>query len=403
LNLIALVIAVITVIGVLLTWHSTVPHPPAAQNYDAIHEGIVDDVYTEPCDGTPDVPCRTVIVILAEGPSSGQETFIQEPVAQESSNVAIGETLLMGHLPDGEPGFDYSIADRKRSTPILWLVAIFAVAVMILGRIRGATALIALAASIAVLALYMIPALLAGVSPLVTALLAASMIAYLSLYLTHGVNAMTTVALLGTIGGLGVTALLAVIFTEAASLTGFASDEAFFVQAMGLRIDIQGMLLAGMIIAGLGVIDDAAVTQAAAIWEIAESRPQAERSELVRRGLRIGRSHVASMVNTLVLAYAGAAMPVFVILAVSSKTLGLALNGEILASEIVRTLVGSIGLILAVPITTFLAARTVKASNSGPGRSPLAKLRQRQRQPRVSLSAFEQEFRDPEDTPETPK
>ncbi len=158
-------------------------------------------------------------------------------------------------------------------------------------------------------------------------------------------------------GGLACTALLAVSFIALTGLTGFGSEEAFFVSAIGAGIDLRGLVLGGMVIGALGAIDDMTVTQASAVWELRAADPTMGRAGLLRSGMRIGRDHVASTVNTLVLAYAGASMPLLILFVLAEQSVGTVANGEVLATEIVRTLVGSIGLVASVPITTWLAAR----------------------------------------------
>jgi uncharacterized membrane protein len=181
-------------------------------------------------------------------------------------------------------------------------------------------------------------------------------IAFLALYLAHGFTTMTTVALLGTLASLMLTAALAAIFVELAELTGFASEEAVVVQIGTASLELRGIILGGVVIGALGALDDMTVTQASAVWELRAVDPRIGRSSLIRSGLRIGRDHVASTVNTLALAYAGASLPVLLLLVLSRQSAGTVLSGEVIATEVIRTLVGSIGLVAAVPLTTWLAA-----------------------------------------------
>jgi uncharacterized membrane protein len=213
-----------------------------------------------------------------------------------------------------------------------------------------------------VLLWFALPAILDGRNPLAVAVVGSAAIAFLALYLAHGFTTMTTVALLGTIGALALTAGLASAAVELAELTGFASEEAVVVQIGAARIDLAGIILGGVVIGALGAIDDMTVTQASAVWELRAANPRTSRRALVAAGLRIGRDHVASTVNTLALAYAGASMPVLLLLVLSRQPLTSVVSGEVLATEIVRTLVGSIGLVAAVPLTTWLAAAAVPAS-----------------------------------------
>jgi uncharacterized membrane protein len=241
---------------------------------------------------------------------------------------------------------------------------LFGVAVVALGRFRGLAALAGLAVSIGVLIAFVLPAILDGRNPLAVAIVGSAAIAFLALYLAHGFTTMTTVALLGTLGALALTAILAQVFVGLTELSGFASEEAIVVQIGAANIDLRGIILGGVVIGALGAIDDMTVTQASAIWELRAASPRMSRGDLLRSGLRIGRDHVASTVNTLALAYAGASMPVMLLLVLSRQSLGTVANGEVIATEIVRTLVGSVGLVAAVPLTTWLAA----VAATGPSR-----------------------------------
>jgi uncharacterized membrane protein len=237
----------------------------------------------------------------------------------------------------------------------VYLVVLFAAAVVVLGGIRGLAALVGLGATVVVLLAFILPAILEGHNPLAVALVGATAIAFLALYLSHGFTTRTTVALLGTLGGLACVALLALAFMALAGITGFGSEEAFVVSALGTQIDLRGLVLGGIVIGALGAIDDMTVTQASAVWELRATDPGISRRSLLRSGMRIGRDHVASTVNTLVLAYAGASMPLLILFVLSEQSFGTVANSEVLATEIVRTLVGSIGLVVSVPITTWLA------------------------------------------------
>jgi uncharacterized membrane protein len=230
---------------------------------------------------------------------------------------------------------------------------------MALGRWKGASALVGLLATLFVLFLFVVPAILDGSDPLLVSLVGSVVIAFAALYLSHGVGVKTTTALMGTLGGLLCAAILAVVFMDAAEITGLASEEALFLTALGTNLDLRGLILGGMMIGALGAIDDITVTQASAVWELRSVDPTMTRRRLLRSGMRIGRDHVASTVNTLVLAYAGASMPLLILFVLSDQPAGTVANGEIVATEVVRTLVGSLGLIASVPITTWLAVHIV--------------------------------------------
>jgi uncharacterized membrane protein len=236
---------------------------------------------------------------------------------------------------------------------------LFAVAVLILGRWQGLRALIALGITGVVLVAFAFPSILDGHDPTAVALVAAVVIAVAALYLTHGVDDMTTVALLGTFGALAVTGVLAVVFTHLAHFTGFGSEDSYYLQYASAKIDVRGLVLAGIIIGSLGVLDDVTVTQASAVWQLRAANPSYGPRRLYAAAVTIGRDHIASTVNTLVLAYAGASLPLLLVFAQAGRSLSEVAVGELVAVEIVRTLVGSIGLVAAVPLTTALAALVV--------------------------------------------
>jgi uncharacterized membrane protein len=339
--------------------------------------GFVSEVYAAevigveemPCEDQPEaeVLCRRIAFALEEGPDAGgtaAQEFVQTP---STPDLAVGDRVLLARDPASPPEFRYRFVDRDRGGLLFWLAAAFAVAVVALGRLRGLAALAGLAVSVGVLLWFVLPAVLDGRNPLAVAVVGSAAIAFLALYLAHGFTTMTTVALLGTLGSLTLTAGLASVAVELARLSGFASEEAVIVQIGAARIDLAGIILGGVVIGALGAIDDMTVTQASAVWELRAANPRTSRRALAAAGLRIGRDHVASTVNTLALAYAGASMPVLLLLVLSRQPLASVASGEVLATEIVRTLVGSIGLVAAVPLTTWLAAAAAPASARSAG------------------------------------
>src|SRR3990167_9390460 len=204
---------------------------------------------------------------------------------------------------------------------------------------------------------FVLPQILSGKDPIFIAITASLFIIPISFYLSHGLNRKTTAAVIGTIIALVVTGILANVFVDAARLTGFASEEAAFLQqAKPDLINIRGLLLAGIIIGVLGILDDITVSQAAIVSQLKSTSTKIPFWELLNRSMDIGRDHIASMVNTLVLVYTGAAMPLLLLFSNNPQPFSELINYEIIAEEIVRTLVASIGLVLAVPITTLLAA-----------------------------------------------
>ena len=332
--------------------------------YDA-RVDVVDD--TRRCDEDADAPaddapssapvlCPQALVQLLDGPDKGAKEVIDYPASAHGPDLEEGEKIVVSYDRTAPRGFKYAFADRQRKPVLLGLAVLFAVVVIALGRMRGLAALVGLAASVTVLLMFILPAILDGRSPVVVAIAGASAIAVLAIYLAHGFSPMATVALLGTLASLALTAALAALFTALARFSGFATEEATLVNLADARIDLVGLTLGGMVIGALGAIDDMTVTQASAVAELHAANPGLGARGLYGAALRIGRDHVASTVNTLALAYAGASMPILLLFLLAKQSLGTVANGEILATELVRTLVGSIGLVAAVPITTALAA-----------------------------------------------
>jgi uncharacterized membrane protein len=233
---------------------------------------------------------------------------------------------------------------------------VFALVVVVLGGWRGATALVGLVISVLILLAFVLPAILDGRSPVLVAVVGSAAIAYVTMYLAHGFGRMTTIALVGMTAALVLTAVLSAIVVDLARFTGFVTEETSLLTFFE-GIDVTGLLLAGIVLGAAGALDDVTITQAATVWELKAADPSLGHVGLFRRALRVGRDHIASIVNTLLLAYAGASLPLLVLFVLARQSLGTIANSEVVAVEIVRTLVGSIGLVAAVPLTTWLAAR----------------------------------------------
>lgn len=264
--------------------------------------------------------------------------------------------MILNVIDTPDPDLRYQYADRDRR-PLLWsLTALFAMAVVGLGRLKGLAALGGLIASVLVLVVFIAPAILAGRSPVLVATVGGSAIALLALYLAHGWRPLTHVAAIGTFAALALTVLLSALVMAVARFSGFASEEAFFLTLVE-GLDIRGLVLAGTVLGTIGALDDITVTQASTVFELQRTNAGSSSSDLFASGLRVGRDHIASTVNTLLLAYAGAAMPLLLLFTLSDLPIGIVANSEVVAVEIVRTLVGSIGLVAAVPFATWLAAR----------------------------------------------
>jgi uncharacterized membrane protein len=255
----------------------------------------------------------------------------------------------------GQPPY-YNVQDLERGRPMLVLAALFVLAVVAFGRWQGIRSLLGLGLSFVVIISFVVPAILHGHSPVLVAVTGAMAIMLISLYLSHGTGPKTTAAVVGTALALGLTAALAIAFVAAASLTGLASEDALSANFAVGGLSLRGLLLAGIIIGGLGVLDDVTMSQASLVTELHHANPTAGMAALVGGAVRVGRDHIAATVNTLFLAYAGAALPLLILFVTGQDSLGTVATTEIVAVEVVRALCGSVGLIAAVPLTTVLAA-----------------------------------------------
>ncbi|MET9506701.1 YibE/F family protein [Streptomyces sp. NPDC006622] len=316
-------------------------------------------------DGT----CKRATIRVDTGADKGR-TFTEIIQPDQSRQLHEGQKVVVAYEPSAPKDLQYSVTDVNRRVPMGLLAAIFAVAVVVVGRLRGVMALVALAISFMVLNFFVLPAILQGSNPLAVAVVGASAIMLIALYLCHGLSARTSVAVLGTLISLLLIGVLGSWFVDWAALTGNTDDNTGLIHGLYPTIDMSGLLLAGIIIGSLGVLDDVTVTQTSAVWELHEANPSMGWRGLYRAGIRIGRDHIASVVNTLVLAYAGAALPLLLLFSIAQSSVSTVANSELVAAEIVRTLVGSIGLVASVPVTTALAALVVSADRSGTGALP---------------------------------
>ncbi|MFI9767662.1 YibE/F family protein [Streptomyces sp. NPDC052415] len=315
-------------------------------------------------DGT----CKKATIRIDTGEDKGR-TFTEVVQPDQSRQLHEDQKVVVAYEPSAPKDLQYSVTDVNRRIPMAVLAGLFALAVVVVGRLRGVMALIALAISFLVLTLFILPAILQGSNPLVVAVVGSSAIMLIALYMCHGLSARTSVAVLGTLISLLLIGVLGSVFIDWAALTGNTDDNTGLIHGLYPEIDMSGLLLAGIIIGSLGVLDDVTVTQTSAVWELHEANPTMGWRGLYRAGIRIGRDHIASVVNTLVLAYAGAALPLLLLFSIAQSSVGSVANSELVAEEIVRTLVGSIGLVASVPVTTALAALMVASDR--PEREPV--------------------------------
>ncbi|HLT85720.1 MAG TPA: YibE/F family protein [Phototrophicaceae bacterium] len=297
---------------------------------------------------------------LLTGVGDGQVIPVQVPPEVLDNGADVGDRIRLLFTPTAlASGVPYVFWDFERTVPVAWLAVLYAVVVLAVARWRGLAAMAGLGASLAVVVLFVLPALMTGAPPLAVALVGGSAMMFFSVYLAHGVSIRTTTALVGTFIGLAVTTGLAMWGTRAANLTGTTSDTALMLQGTFPGLRLQDLLLCGIVIAGLGALNDVTITQASAVWELHAADRTMPRRRLWLGGMRIGRDHIASTVYTLAFAYVGTALPVLLMAASYDRGfIDTLMAGEI-AEEVVRTLVSSIGLVLAIPATTAIAAALV--------------------------------------------
>jgi uncharacterized membrane protein len=357
-------LVVATIIGLIVLWPSS-PEVDSFYGGERVNATVVD---VQPCADTDAPECREAAVRIDNGPDADAEVIVPLPYGEAAPDVGLGDKIVVRGVADQPLEQRYDFVDFQRSIPLLALAVVFALAVVALSRWRGLAALGGLAISVLVLTVFVLPALLNGESPLAVAVVGASAIMICTLYLSHGVSIKTSVALLGTLVSLTLTGLLGSVAIAAAQFTGLADDSAVYLGAMASQIDLRGLLLAGLVIGALGVLDDVTVTQASAVWELAAADSGMRRGQLFAAALRIGRDHVAATVNTLVLAYAGAALPLLLLFVAAAQGFTDVVTTEVVAQEVVRALAGSLGIIAAVPVTTALAVVAVRTRQRPRGR-----------------------------------
>ena len=357
------VCGVITLVGLVALWPGSrdgLIDPAMLGTTTADAEVVFTDY--GPCTGTVEadrVYCEFATLEITSGETAGDTPVLETSLDASGANLESGDRILVNVDRLDEGRVLYSFNDFQRGQSMTVLVVLFVLAVLVLGRWKGAGALAGLVVSLAVLTAFALPSLLDGNAPLLVAIVAASSIAFVAIFLAHGVNIASAVSLLSSFVSLVVTGLLGWIFVDSANFTGYTEESSFFLNAFGVPIDARGILLAGIIIGSLGVLDDVIVTQVSAVAQLKRARPESGWRELFRPALDIGRDHVSSTVNTLFLAYAGAALPLLLLFSEARQSISGVATREVVAVEIVRALVGSIGLVASVPISTLLASLAI--------------------------------------------
>jgi uncharacterized membrane protein len=392
-------VAAVTALGLVALW----------PDHAAVRASVKDDQYAAPgvtfphasvthvlpaCDPSaynrpqPAVPtCGEMDVKLSTGPDTGQATSIQMFGPMASAGLAPGDSVqLMRIPPPPEAGAaadaQYAFFGVDREHSLAWLAGAFVVVVLLVARLRGLMALLGLAFSGLVVVKFMLPALLSGESGLAVALVGSTAIMYVVLYLAHGPSMRTSAALVGTLAGIAITALIAHLAVGGNRLSGVSDETGGYLSSMVGHLNFQGLLTCAIIVAGLGVLNDVTITQASAVWELRAAGPDLPRRSVFSSAMRIGRDHIASTIYTVVFAYAGAALSVLLLLYLYDQPVLNLLGTEDIASEVVRTLCSAIGLVLAVPLTTAIAVATV-SGRPAPELHPDSPYRKRQAGARV--------------------
>ncbi|WP_309080328.1 YibE/F family protein [Zhihengliuella sp.] len=378
-------LALLTLVGAWFLWPDGTAEkielndPYSAAAGVSFESGTVTDLREETCPSSGDTEaaggeaqlCQVAYVAPAAGGSPVPVEVPPEIIT--AAGVDPGDRIKYLNLTEAVSGSaaPYIFVDFVRTAPILLLAALYAFVVVAVARWRGARALLGLVGAYGVLSTFMIPALVEGKPALLVGLVGSALIMIAVLYFAHGFTARTTTALLGTIFGLAVTTGLAAWATGAVHLTGVGDDAKYTLVNQVPELSLSGIILCGLLVAGLGVLNDVTITQSSAVWELAEAMPHRSARDLFTSAMRIGRDHIASTVYTIAFAYAGAVLPMLILVSLYDRALLDTFTSGELAEEVVRTLVGSIGLVLAIPVTTAIAVAVVKAV--GPGdRSPAA-------------------------------
>ncbi len=305
---------------------------------------------------------QKVKILITEGDEKGEE-IISENGTQPMGHIneyRVGDEILISKATDGESEI-YYIVDYVRTKSLAVLFLIFVILAVLIGRKQGFLALLSMALSFLIIFIYLLPQIQQGKDPIITTIIASMLIIPITFYLSHGFNKKTTIAIVGTVIALIITGILSVIFSNLTHLSGADSEEILFLQGANNTIyNLKGLLLAGILIGTLGIMDDITISQTSIVYQLHDLKNDISTGELFKRSLQLGRDHIASMINTLILVYAGASMPLLLLFINESRSFSEIISLEVVATEVVRTLVGSIGLILAVPITTYLACHFVK-------------------------------------------
>lgn len=353
------------VIGIFLLLGTTLPFSAFAQELHQDEQGVwraevlqVENERTEIVPGTEtETNIQTITARILEGEREGETVTFENDYIQ----LTEGDTFFLNYLVtiNGDEIYSVREVDRRASLGIIALL--FVAVLLVFARFQGLRSLVSLAGSLLVILFVLIPLLVQGYPPIPVSVGVAGSILFFAIFFTHGFNKDSLIAYIATVLSVLLTGLLAYMAVTLTSLTGFSSEESVYLNLnTGGVLNFEGLLLAAIIIGALGVLDDIAITQVAVVRELHALDDALSFRAMYEKAIRVGKDHIGAVVNTLVLAYAGAALPLLLLFSLSESPFLTIINREIIATEIIRTLVGSTGLILAVPITTLLAVFVYK-------------------------------------------
>lgn len=338
--------------------------PPVAGNFEGVVTKVVENSIVIEESGNKH-PYQKLQILGTSGDYRGKTVNIENGKYDQTGVIIynVGDKLVLSVQKDPQGNSLITITDYVRRTPLYVLAAIFILLAILIGGKRGASSLLGMAVTFSILFFFVLPQVLGGQDPVLMTIVASLFIVPVTFILSHGVNKKTLCAIAGTSIALLITGCLAGIFVGQTHLSGFASEEANYLDILKSgRINMQGLLLSGIIIGLLGVLQDITISQSAVVYQLKAANEMLGFSALFTKAMDVGRDHIASMANTLILVYAGASLPLLLLFINNPQPLSSVINFEIIAEEIVRTLVASIGLIIAVPITTALTAFFVKVT-----------------------------------------
>lgn len=375
-------VALASVVGLVALWPADVEPDEGAVQFAApgvtfpraeiveVRDSCAADVFAEAAASPP--ACAVLDVRLRSGPEQGDTAQVEVIGPTAEAGLRAGDVVQLLRIPAPEGVAEQAGASAEaqfsffgvdRTTPVALMAGLFVLVVLLVARWRGLLALVGLVFAGWVVFRFLLPALLAGEPALWVALVAASVIMYVVLYLVHGVSMRTSTALVGTIVGIAITAVLAEVAVGATRLSGVGDEGGERLSAIQPDLDFQQLLTCAVVIAGLGVLNDVTITQASAVWELRAAGPELSRRRLFTSGMRIGRDHIASTIYTIVFAYAGAALSVLLLIFLFERPVLDLLGTEDIATEMVRSLASATGLVLTVPVTTAIAASTVAGAS----------------------------------------